>query len=272
MDLTKLQDNIRKERKNLELLLFGKGPKHKRLLRALINVCPDEEPYIGLGFTTKKEATKSIKIPIALIKALPGLFSLLPKYYGKVEYGLCHEVGEIAYLLPLFNHVGIDSLAELLKGKSFSIISASDVYGDLVASTFSPLEVEDQLYLLYGKDPSSYKTKLTEKEMEFIKTQAIVIGAYSSRIARGYQYGPELNDFYEKILKLQIGFDEAKRKEFQLKLYDSTQRMIEEKIREYGVVRPENIQQIIFDTEILFQHLKASLGSSYPQKKRNLYI
>jgi hypothetical protein len=148
---------------------------------------------------------------------------------GDSAYSCYHEIGECTYLYPTFC-MDYSSL-----GKCISEITASDVYGDLLASTVSPLTPKQQLELIDKKDFTNYHRKYTKRDAyflrDFILSQGYSVYHYDNRTHKDYRYGPELKKFYRDIVEMQLGFSRKTRAHFQIQLYGTVQAIAKEKIK-----------------------------------------
>ena len=182
--------------------------------------------------------------------------SLLAESKGEAAYTCYHEIGECAYYFPTY------VLNDFSLQKCISEITASDVYGDLLASTVSPLTPKQQLELIDQKDFTKYHRKYTKKDAyfirEFILSQGFSVYDYDKRIHKGYKYGPELKKFYRDIVEMQLGLNRKARAHFQIKLYETVQAVTREKIKKCPSTNLDRLKMIIFDPQIVLYELKKS--------------
>lgn len=256
MDQEKFGTYVRKWRDNLEMLLFGREPLYKRMDNSflnLINLLEEFDEY------SKEQNHCKFCIQIGPIN-VPSFISLrifrfLLRISATARYGNYHEIGETSYIMPLLSLYMLLNPHEEIKIEG-SKITASDVFGDLLASTFSPLTPKQQLGLLERENLDDF-INLPLKDYMFIAAQLDTIERYKTRKEEGYVYGPELKDFYRQILELQLGFNDAERKKFQLRLYDTAQRQIGDRLRMYNKISQENLATIFFNADSLISELKS---------------
>jgi len=255
MDLERFENYANKYRKNLENLLFGKEPMHKRIKDYFFDLhCEKSDDFsFGIELRVCKIPLKIEIPPYTASKAL----AFFSRISSSIKYACFHEIGETAYLLPLTLAYNYDRSPN--KNRKTEIVASeitmSDIFGDLFASTFSPLTPKQQLELLDGKDPVKFKN-LRFSEYMFTNMQLLVFEAYETRNDGKYHYGPELKGFYREILNLQLGFSETERKNFQLKLYDTTQKQIGNRMKKVDRLTKDNIAEIIFNKDTLISELK----------------
>lgn len=240
MDINEFEEQKVEGKKVLESLLFNDDSASSRIKQAVLD--------LGLKKASLGNQRNRIAIPLSLI-------THLSKHSGAIEYICYHEIGEVTYLLPLLKQLGTTRIKEIpAPPPSISQISASDVYGDLLASTLSPLSPEKQeraIFDRYVKIPG-----LSRKENGFLRYQAFIFLNYMDRECEGYSYGEELKDFYQRVLILQRGLSGKERKEFQLRLYNIVQDKIKEKLAKRDSVKYEDIPRIIFNKEELLSALE----------------
>lgn len=255
MDEGRFETYVRECRDNLEMLLFGKEPLYKKISNSLLNLKNQLEEFDkdskekGCFGSFIQIRGVSIKIPFFISLRI---FGFLSRTSGRC---ICyHEIGELIYSIPFFSVLYKDPNKEM--EINVSEITASDVFGDLLASTFSSLTPKQQLELLKNKNIDDF-ISLPLKDYMFIVFQLDTLEKYETRKEVGYVYGPELKDFYRQILELQLGFNDVERKNFQLKLYDTAQRQIGERLREYNQISEENLAKIFFNADSLISELKS---------------
>lgn len=197
-DINIFDENVNNGREILEILVLGKESRPQKIRRVLQLL---RFPYIDIG---------KMRIPG---KILPGVAQLLSQLSATAEYATYHEIGEVCYALPLLTQI-----THIDKPVNLSEISASDIYGELLASTLSPLNPQEQLELLVnGEIPFDFS-----RRNRYAKIQSSIINQYYGK-KRGDSYGGELVRFYRNVLRLQIGFTEKQRGDFQLRMYDYVQ-------------------------------------------------
>ncbi|MBW2990277.1 hypothetical protein KY348_01080 [Candidatus Woesearchaeota archaeon] len=231
MDLDKFNEHVEKNRQNLEFLLYDNSSLHKRFKKVLKNLLDDQE--YRLSATVKIQRRKNRFLEISSLKLT--FFSI---FSGRIVYALYHEAGEMIYIAPFLayiKHLREKYSFNTTKSRkqkiniNISESSPSDVFGDLLASTYSPLTPKEQLDLSNRKN---IERPLSRKEYGFVNTQAFILIQYSTRKETNYLYGPELKNFYDQVLELQEGFDIKQRKKFQLKMYDVLQNQIKDVMQE----------------------------------------
>jgi len=164
---------IREAFLSLDALLKAQGMKIKVRYSSSNSIENWDRPLKDIGFT----------IPIPNIFGLAyRILSRLSKYSGS-SLGACyHEVGEISYLLP--------SKRELFSDHPFSMsdLSPSDIYGDLLASTFLPISPEEQIRVLEEGLPLDSYPGLNDVDIQFINQQTLIFQSYEPKSQKQRMY------------------------------------------------------------------------------------
>ncbi|MBU2528796.1 hypothetical protein KKF70_05360 [bacterium] len=212
---------------------------------------------------------------------------------GMILYSLFHEIGEGTSYLNFFNIVGqIQEDENKIKDKknenepvekktlSLSKWTYSDLMGDILSSSFSPLTIDEQLWLIKcieEKKRFKLTRKLTSFEKGFVFAQKSVLKLYLERTKRGYSAGSELLKIYKDLLIFQTDFTPPQRKIFYLSLFTSLQNSMACSISTIGEKKliellhelsdnksEENIkklQQITFDYQVIKKYLAKGIGT-----------
>lgn len=198
---------------------------------------------------------------------------------GELEYVANHEFGEVVYIFPFRAFELLDLPKKDLNSESniFSEVSLSDIYGDMFASTLSPISIEEQLRLVESVrknkkfDYPSYKLKVKDYLFNFcyLKQQKLIYKSYLERLNyknSHYQHGPELLDIMQELLTYQIGFNIKQRHDFQLKFFDSSMEAMKFTLMEFGekkviesINNNKNLSLIVFNYEKIKSNLESRL-------------
>lgn len=240
-------DLYRQYQKDGENMGFFISPKFKNLKKGRISVTFKTCTYVA--------AVGPALVAKLITRTIPYLLrfsemSELDRLSGFLESTYLHELGETIYT------DSTSAVKQEQKKITFSSVTASDVFGDLLASTFSPFTPEDQLKLFGQKKAKPFMSKCsTLKEYAFIGEQIYTLNDYENRKKEGYKYGPELKEFYKNVLELQVGFDQGQRNEFQLVMYDVVQRHVKSKLMNCNELNEDTLSTI-YDLESIIADLK----------------
>jgi len=283
MDKWEFYRLVGRGRKNLEDLLFSKESDYKRLKRSLSDLFImffDEGYYLSSSFIVNEKGSEEgkrsdgfrIKLEdlhnkypgpnLKNVRSMGNLdFVLLPflsRFSGNKQMISYHEIGELLYLFTLLN--AYPKFGKRLSSRKLmaSAETASDIYGDILVSTLSPISPEEELNLLSDNPKDIKKTNLSRRERSYILSHSIHVKEYLNRKKEGYLYSEELFEFYLQFLKMQIGFDKKQRREFQLFFYNVVQDRIWNKLEDSSINSNENFSNIFPD--ILFNSDELLMG------------
>ncbi len=255
MDDAIFDARVKRGRETLEILLSEKPSRFRALLESYRRVYSDTvEIGNKIQGTPIHFGVIDGGIPITttrLGRLFPWIHSLMGAPGGRSMFNCLHEIGEMTYTLPAMEQTAPEDSDEQY---CLSMITMSDAYGDLLACTFSPNPPEEswkQVKLRSHPD----EMELGYWEHRFAQAEYDTYRDFVFKPLAGYKFHLHFQVFYEKIFQAQFSLDHDGRKDFQLKLYDAVQKTIKEQLQVFGSPKIDNLQDIIFNQELIIKNL-----------------